>query len=175
MKKVFLTGLLALSAAANAGDWYVGGSFSVLDTEHTIFGASADAQPTSLNLVFGHKFHRNFAVEGLVGFGVSDDSVGGVYDFELDSIVGVSAVGILPISDSFELFAKLGYAQADYSDSDGDDADASGAIYGVGSNYSISSNLALTLEYTVYPDGDYDNFPIDVETDAVSFGLNYQF
>ena len=85
------------------------------------------------------------------------------------------AVGILPVSETFDLYAKLGLVQIDYDDSDGDSADASGVSFGFGASFDVSDALGFNLEYIQYPDGEYDEFPVDIETTALNLGVYWKF
>ncbi len=175
MKKVLACMLLGASSTAMAGDWYGTVEYSRLDTELSVPGFSSDTDPDALNFKVGKMLHENFAIEGLVGVRYSDDSVEGAFDFEMSSLIGVNAVGVLPLSDSFNLFAKVGLVDIDYNDSDRDKSSATGASFGAGVDVNFTDNVGLTLEYVQYPDGEYDDLPVDVESSAVNFGVKYSF
>ena len=177
MKKIVVTGLLYLcSTMAQAENWYAGAAYSQLDTELNAGGFALETSPSAINLTVGRTFNKNFALEGLLGFGLNDDGVESAnFDFELKSVVGASAVGILPLSDSLSLYGKLGLANVQYDDSDGDAADAKGAIYGAGIKVNFSENIGMNVEYAQYPEGEYKDFDIDVETSTLNLGVVVKF
>ena len=178
MKRLITTTLFALAATSTqaADEWYAGFHYSTFDVELSVAGFTFDTNPNALNLTVGKKFGENFAIEGLLGTGLSDDEIENtITDFELESVVGASLVGFLPISEGANLYGKLGYAQLEYDDSDGDPADASGAMFGVGLEFAASESATITMDYTQYPDGEYEDFDIDVEASAFSLGVTFKF
>ena len=103
-------------------------------------------------------FNEYFAVEGHLGGGGSDGSV------ELDSLVGLYAKGILPVSQEFRLYGLAGMTDVDF------DVDSeSGFSYGAGAEFDVAPNLALGADYMRYLDEDQYTF------DAASVGLRYRF
>ena len=175
-KTVVIATLLSLSTVTYAEGWYLGLAYSSLEAELESGGIKRDSNPDGINLMPGYKFSKNFAVEGLLGTGISDDRVENEsFDFELKSVLGVSAVGILPLSKHFDLYGKVGFAQVEYDDSDGDSADASGAMFGIGAAFNVTERFGFNLEYVQYPDGEYDDFNIDIEANALNLGVYYNF
>ena len=177
MKKIVVTGVLfLLMSTAYADNTYVGLSYSSLDVELDAGGITADSEPSGINLVLGNSVSENISFEGLFGFGIGDDEVENAgFDFELKHVIGFSAVGRLPISEAISLYGKLGIAQVKYDDSDGDSSDASGVMYGIGAAFDITEQFGLNLEYIQYPEGEYDDFDIDVEASALNAGLYFKF
>lgn len=134
---------------------YVGGDamFWELDLDN---GDSRDS--TGLRLNGGLKFNDYFAVEGHLGGGGSD---GGA---ELDSLAGLYAKGILPVSREFRLYGLAGMTDVDF------DVDSeSGFSYGAGAEFDVAPNLALGAGYMRYLDVDQYDF------DAASVGVRYRF
>ena len=81
----------------------------------------------------------------------------------------------LPLNDVFKVYGKIGLAKIEYSDSDDDRADASGLLYGVGFAADFSEKYGVSLEYIQYPDGEYDDYEIDVETASLNLGVYRKF
>ena len=177
MKNIMLASVLFLVAAtAEAQDWYAALQYSSLDVELSALGATADSEPDGISLLVGRMVNENFAVEGLVGMGLGDDRVeNSSFDFELESVLGLSVVGIYPASDALNLYGKIGFALVEYDDSDGDASDASGVMFGLGAAFAINEQYGLNIEYVQYPDGEYDDFDIDVEASALNLGGYYRF
>ena len=177
MKKLLIAGLISFaSLAAQAEGWHAGLQYSLLDAELADSGFTTDSEPSAVNFSVGKKIHENFAVEGLLGFGLSDDEVeDSGFDFELKTVIGISAVGILPLTENFSLYGKLGVAQIEYNDSDGDSSDGSGALFGAGLMFDVNEQFGLNLEYVRYPDAEYDDFDIDIEASTLNFGVYMKF
>ena len=177
MKKILVAGFVgSFSTVVLAEGWYGGIQYSLLDAEIDAGSWTADSEPSAINLNAGKTINENFAVEGLLGFGLSDDEVeDSGFDFELKTVVGVMAVGILPVAENFSIYGKLGVAQVEYDDSDGDSSDGSGILFGAGVAFDINDQYGLNLEYLWYPDAEYDDFDIDVEAGTFSFGAYMKF
>ena len=99
-------------------------------------------------------------------------------DVEADAWT-ISALGILPLGDSFSLFGRVGVNiwSADYSDtstivgisgSESDDDDGTDWVYGVGAAWNFTNNLSLRGEWERYDLGDGD-------IDLWSAGLSWNF
>lgn len=177
MKKCLLAG--AILAAANvcvANEIYVGVDYSMLDVELKGYDVTLDSEPAAINLKLGNTFNENFAIEAILGMGLIDDSVSGAdFDFELDNLFGISAVGLIPLNETVKLYGKVGVAKIDYDDSDGDKSDASGLFYGVGISADFTRRFGMSLEYLQYPDGDYEDYKVDIETTSLSLGAHIRF
>ena len=48
-------------------------------------------------------------------------------------------------------------------------------MFGVGATFDITKKFGFNLEYVQYPDGEYDNFDIDVEASALNIGGYVKF
>lgn len=180
-----LTALSAnvLAAEDKTGKGYVGVGYSPVT--FSVDGADPDWDLAALAVRGGYYFNKYFSVEGRLGFGVGDDtqnvSVAPPEDIkvEIDYMLGVYAVGHLPLSDRFQLYGLVGYtkgeltatlAQTGESSSD-DDADLS---YGVGAEFDMTKNWSLAAEYTSYFDGaSYEDVKYDINGFAVF--VNYIF
>jgi hypothetical protein len=86
----------------------------------------------------GYRFHPNFAAEAEASFGVDDDD--GV---ELDNSVGVYGVGILPVSQQFDLFGRVGY-----HNSESNVAEEDGVAFGGGAQFNVNERFGVRAEYT---------------------------
>ena len=177
MKNILLSGIVvAASNVCIASDFYAGADYSMLDTELKGYGSKVGTEPAALNFKLGKEFSKHFAAEAMLGVGLSDDKVeDSDFDFELDTLFGVAAVGLLPLNESAKLYGKVGFAKIDYDDSDGDSSDASGLLYGVGASVDLSSEFGVNIEYLQYPDGEYDDFDVDVETTVINLGAYVRF
>lgn len=152
MKKLLISaavvalGAFAIPAAASA-DPYVGLGYTHYDTESGDIGGVTGR--------VGYRFNPYFAVEGEGTFEVDDD------DIELDRAYGAYAMGILPVSDRFDVHGRLGYNTSEFSTPLGD-VDADGVAYGVGATFNVSERFGIRADYT--------RLEGDLETDTFGLG-----
>ena len=173
MKKfaIAATCLLLLTPAAWAGA-YVGASLGQSDAS----SAGVGDDETSWKIVGGYTFMKFVGVEGSYrNMGSSDYSFGET-SLGLDvSSLDVFGVGILPIGNTVELFAKAGYAmvelEASMSDplfgSLSDSTNENELAYGLGVNFKLGSMFALRAEY--------EGFNTSENIDMVSMGAVFRF
>lgn len=127
-----------------------------------------------INGRLGYQINKYFAVEGEIGFGVSGDSVDrnipvdvlgqtvGVdttVDLDIDNYYIGFARAIYPVSDKFDIFARIGYGEASVSgDAVGSfggitamasaDEDESGVAFGVGAQFNLDDQNGIRGDYT---------------------------
>ena len=185
MKKLaFLFGAsLFLAGIAHAEGFYVGGSAGVadatlnLDTEFD----DPDDRLFIVKGIGGYRVNEFFALEGTLVAATNDDYDDG-FDGEADvsfSAVTGSLLGIIPVDEDFELYAKvggyLGETEVDDSflffGSDRVDEDESGLLWGAGVLINFGSRRQFTIRV------DYEQFDTDALDDfwAVSAGFQYNF
>lgn len=163
--------LLANTAVCAApGQPYVGGQYAIT-TYHNDTGTE-DADMGVLMFRLGTEINPNFSVEGRLGLGISDDTAG-ITTLETDSILGVYAIGRLPVSKDFDVYGVLGYTRVELTltvsglgSISSDDTDIS---YGVGGEMQINDKWSASLEYMNYYDEGVE------EITALSLGANYRF
>jgi OOP family OmpA-OmpF porin len=221
MKKMILAGLIAVGAAtgANAEGFYVGGSLgsasvagikkydqgnqALASAEGVSITSEYTDRAGSLKLFGGYAVNKYFEVEaGFTDFGKQksdlNDPTGPFSESSKWDITAffVEAVGILPLSDSFSLLGKIGYAQTKseltYTNSNGavGNINASktggGIKYGIGAEYVIAKNYAIRAEFEKYADVEsmYSDTVADTngamiskkaDIDVLSVGFNYKF
>lgn len=137
-----------MSAQAQTSGVYVSGGY-------THFDGDGGAELGGITGRVGVNFGQNFAVEGEGTFGVKDD--GGT---ELDSEIGVFAVGKLPINPSFELLGRVGVSRIETSPY----GDQDGLAYGAGAQWNLTSADGIRGDWTRH---DYDAGDVD------AFSLSY--
>ena len=127
------------------------GAYGTLGYSHV------DAGDVGLGTVqgrLGYKFHPNFAVEAEGALGVDTDSarIGAVaYDAKVKHSVAAYGVGIVPLGDKLELFARGGYGNTKVKVSapglavsgDGDSWN-----YGAGAQYAFDGRNGVRADYT---------------------------
>jgi OOP family OmpA-OmpF porin len=115
-----LTAAMAAQADVQPG-FYVGAGFGSTKIDDDGFddaGIDFDDSDTGFKVFGGYSFNQNFAIEAsYFDFGEAsgsfDDFVGPVsFDVGVSGL-SASAVGVLPLSDMFSLFGRLGYASYD--------------------------------------------------------------
>ena len=141
---------------------------------------SEDADILLINGRLGYRFNAYFAVEGELGFGLGGDDVDRVIpldvlgntvdvdtnvDLNVDNYYIAFARGIYPISEDFDIFARIGYGQAT-ADADvvgnvagltaeaSASANESGFAYGVGGQYNLTQYDGIRADYTRLEDMD---------------------
>jgi hypothetical protein len=149
---------------------------TLINTGADIVNLSSGTQDTDIGYqaTFGYRFHRYFAVElGLAQFGSMVSHAKADMDFDdgrgvvpvtvkLSYSAGgpiMSAIGILPINDKFELFARLGYLftssereftavvdgeSGNFGSAKGDSQDP---VYGLGFSWHINQVYSIRGEY----------------------------
>lgn len=109
---------------------------------------------TSFGARLGHQFNDYIAVElGHHEYGEYNDEDSSKIN---TSSTSVGVKGILPLSESFALFARVGYAkwnfEAKFTDDGFSDAlkyDDNDIYYGIGAEYHLTESISLGLEYSV--------------------------
>lgn len=142
--------------------FYVGAAYGKSRTGEGCLG-TCDPTDHSGNLFAGYQFNRHLALEGgYADFGqatVSGTLVGVPATARIETtVLELVGVGLLPITDNFSLYAKLGVYRFDT------DSTVSGAFVGtfsdngygftagVGLQYSFWRNLAARVEWQSYSD-----------------------
>ncbi len=143
---------LGMTAQAQEANIYVNGGYTQFDANNVDLGA--------LTGRVGVGFGPHFGVEGEASFGVDDD--GGI---ELDNQLGLFGFGKLPVTDQFELFARLGYSQLETSPG----GDEDGIAYGVGGQFFFTAVDGVRADFTRH---DFDN---GGEVDAYSLSYVRKF
>jgi OmpA-OmpF porin, OOP family len=150
-KRFGLSALAALTfAAATAAQadtqpgFYAGAAFgSTTISDDGFDGAGVDDSDTGLKIFGGYSFNENFAVEvsyfdfGEISGRLDNDPFFGDVRFDLGvSGLNASAVGVLPLAETFALFGKLGFASYD--------VDVSVTVPGFGSGSGSQSETEMT-------------------------------
>ncbi len=149
-----------------------------------------DADITMISGRLGYRINDFFAVEGEAGFGLGGDDfdravpinvLGNIANVDTNVTLDVKnyyiafARGILPVSEDFDLFARIGYGQATaeadivgtfsgFTASGSAEDDASGLAYGVGAQFNFTESDGIRADYT----------RLD-ETDIISLAYSRRF
>lgn len=168
----------AVFAANQAGDVYAGASYgqqrASVDIASMEFGVATG--------FMGYQINENFAVEGRVGVGISDESffdddINQKVKFGVDYTAQALAKGSYHFNDVVSAYGIAGFAKVKYSAGAGG-ANASvtdnGATYGFGLQMAVSSNSALHVEWQKLPDMDLDD-AAGIDVTNISVGYTYRF
>ena len=135
------------SSMSSGSDWYTpkGGRYIGLNAGRTDLNSARNA--TAYDVYAGGMWNKNFGLEiGMADFGSMSRGASSVeaYGFSL------KAVGVMPLSESFSGFAKLGtmYSRTKVNDGASQVSDHGwGTTYGVGLNFDINPQLAAVAEW----------------------------
>ncbi|GAA0652527.1 porin family protein [Brevundimonas lenta] len=144
-------GLMATPAAAQSHDGtglYGSIGYGQIDGDSYEFG--------TITTRLGAKFTRFVGIEGEASFGLTEEefdvSIGGnsgTIEHKYDA--AAYAVGYLPVGDSFEVFARVGYGVSEVESSEasvGVTQDGESLNYGVGANYFLTSYDGFRADWT---------------------------
>ncbi|GAB3267585.1 porin family protein [Chitinimonas naiadis] len=180
MKKQFSLLAIAavLAAPAFADNFYAGGDIGRSKIEADLGnGYSASKNDTAWSVFAGYQFHTNFAAEvGYRDLGKIEDRAGNNYDQVKARAVQASLIGILPVSNEFSVFGRLGLASIKgegegrfgnytYSSSE----TKTKGLFGIGARYAVTKELGLRAEYNQYSKIE------DVKLSTLTIGADYRF
>lgn len=138
---------LSSFASLSVAGGYVGASVGQTDVKMSGFDNG-----TSIALSGGYKFHENFAVEAsYINLGDTDDNIAPTWTLEADGF-NFSAVGILPVVENVDAFAKVGAFMWDVAlDESGygqrDKDSGTDLSYGLGASITITEQFSAVIEY----------------------------
>lgn len=176
-----VAGLLALAlcifGSTASAEGYIGAgigmtSVDICDDLTALGATSCDDEDTGMKLFGGYKFNKNIAIEGQwTDLGeVSATGPGGTATVEVDGF-GVAAVGMIPLSERFGLFGKVGAFMWDASGggaASGTDEDGTDIMFGAGVNWNLTQKFGLRAEWERFDvDGD--------DVDFLSIGAQFNF
>ena len=169
------------------GGFYLGLAYGFMGDEYT--RSPNNMNPLSFDESYGavmgqagYKFNEYVAVEGRYWWAVSSVNVENNVKGELQ---GADAWGIYvkpmyPVTDSFDIYALLGYAAMDHNSVRLNDGD--GFSWGLGASYGVTDSIDLFIDYVSIYDGDRSftdasgvNVNKDISVDSVNFGVTYNF
>ena len=169
--------LVAGQASAAETGLYFGAAYGVARVD----GSDFDEDDRAIKVFVGGRLNDYFGLEAAANdFGKSSDN--GV-SAELRGNT-FAAVGFLPMSERFELFAKAGRLwwrdKVKVGDSFRDTLDGSENFYGAGANFYVSDSLAFRLElerYEVKLSSSEIGFDLDgsFDVDVASLGVLINF
>ncbi len=188
MKKTILAALIAAgllsSAAAQAEGTYV--SVGVGRSDYSDLDEGRSHKKTAMSLAFGQSLGNNLGYElGYVNFGsirYADEYFGAETSAKARvQSVYAAAVGTLPISDAFSLFAKAGVSVNRFERTEAAldgvsfyekiSETKTGPMVGLGAAYNFTKEIAATVEYRYF----HKVVGNDVKASALTAGIRYSF
>ncbi len=176
----------------STGAFYLGAAYGLLssDAEETFPGGNLtyDTQSNDFSqfmLQAGYKFNPYIAVEARYWIGMDDNSWDNAFHGNVTAEVdtwGIYVKPMYPVTDSFDIYALLGYADADYTISGSSytlTADAfDGFSWGLGADYAFTDSVSVFVDYVSLYDDTYVNNAgnnVDFTIDTWNFGVTYTF
>lgn len=156
MKKItaalLLTTAVAAAPAAFAADngFYAGLSLGSATTNApAAVGATTKKTDTPYGIVGGYQFNKNFAAE--VAYTGAGRFRTATTTAKADAL-SIAAVGTLPLSDTFGLYGKLGFANVSSKTTGAGlgNVNRTSATYGVGLQYNATQNIGIRFGYDRY-------------------------
>lgn len=164
--------------------------FFVLDTD-----SDFDKSDTLLGAVLGYQVNPYFAVEAAyIDLGKADyDNTADIFVPGVGSMTingglsiessgpAVSGLGILPLTESFDLYARLGvffsdtklkvHVEDESGSASGNDQDL---FYGIGANWNIGAHWTARLEYQLFEKVGKKNETGQGDVDAITLGVLFR-
>ena len=193
MKKILMAAVAAMTMAFAGGnitpiepqvvvpttnDFYVGAGISAytlyVDGEKDFFNDTDESEIAGgLEAKLGYVFYRNgafsTAIEGQIGrtmWGMDSDDIDYTYNY------GVFVKPTYNFTNDISAYALLGYARVGI-EFDDDSYHEDGFSYGIGAEYTLTTEWSVYGEYVMLPEFDADID--DIENDKITIGVNYKF
>jgi outer membrane autotransporter protein len=157
ISKIVLASVLAVGGVSAFAQAAGNGVYADIGyTSLKVSGSGLSVSPALVRAIVGKDINDTFSVEGMLGFSAKKDSVtvtGVKVDFQVSNATGVFLKARNKVSESVEVFGRLGYVGATLKGSSGavsvsDSGD--GIAYGAGLSFKVAANTALTLDYASY-------------------------
>lgn len=162
IKKITFVVLALLFAASSvlAEGFYAGAGAGIVKIKDEDQGESFEDTPFGWKIFAGYDFNENFALEGsYIKTGEAEDQVfGTTVETELSAFT-FSAIGLMPVSDSAQLFGKLGYYSGEQEVTAFGltvDDDDDGFLVGAGIRFNTSDKFTIRADFDWY-DADLDS------------------
>ena len=185
-------GLFTTTARAAAGPgsgWYAGADLGRMEYK---FDNGFDASDNAFGVHGGYRFSRYFAIEaGYADLGSYDFSVAcptgtlcvpedyPIYTEVSSQRIELNVLGILPLGERLEAYAKAGYARTEFDvfvregihDGSSDSIRSSDPNYGIGLRLNFDAPWSLRLQWERTPDMNDS----DADLNALWLGAEYRF
>jgi len=165
------------TASASEEDNYFGIQYSSVTYEDTSLGETLEFKPGALVARMGTFVNDYLAIDGRLGFGLSDDSASmsgtapplgdfsASFGYDIKNLFGIYALGNFPLTSRLDIYGLIGYSSIDagvkvdltsgsFGGSVAGGETENGLSYGFGARIGIGNNASLNLEYMSYLDKD---------------------
>lgn len=132
-----------------------------------VSGTGGDARPDAMRLTFGNEMNKNLGVEAMYATTVAKDSRVG-YDASFSSF-GVFLKPKMALSNSTEIFARVGVLRADITASSGGSHTGTDMAYGLGIQTNFTSSVYGQLDYM----HSYDRDSVAAKGYTLSLGARF--
>jgi opacity protein-like surface antigen len=140
----------------------------------------------AVTLQAGYQYNSYIALEARytaslskVEYDAGNTSNISIDDFDTDfTNAGIYLKPIYPVTQSFNIYALLGYGEVSLTAINGADRAQSGFQWGLGAQYQITEALSIFADYTnLYDDQEFDYLGADADhmADMLSVGVSYRF
>ena len=186
--------LLATSAYVGAADmekegWYVGAGIGYAQNKINNVDFASDSNQsnsaTGLKLYAGYQFNDNWAAElEYANLGKFSNDSAYFHTSARASGLGMSALGMLPLSKEFTLLGKLGvFAKIsdveEYATSGNYSYSAKSVrlnpMAGIGAEYHLTSNITVRGEYEYFGQSSIGDNNAKLSNDLLSISVRYSF
>ncbi|MES2662780.1 MAG: outer membrane beta-barrel protein [Pseudomonadota bacterium] len=144
--------------------------------------SKTELKTARVQAILGTEIGNNFAIEGVIGTGVKEDSLEVLTSkltFEFEEFYGVYARPFVNVTDNVQLFGRIGYhhfkSVIKVEDSVDEEGNRESSVtdndiaYGFGAALSVTETLAITADYMNYYD--YEDLTIKGFTLGLRFGF----
>jgi opacity protein-like surface antigen len=178
LSNVFVAGTLAaiaMTAQAQAPVQSLYGELAYTSAGVQLQDMNGTKDYPVLRGILGYQINNYLAVEGMLGFGVSDrnDTLIGIpVKSKIDHTYGIFVKPQFQINDSISIFARAGYARTkvSYEEPGYSESKSHGSFaYGAGATYSFTPQMYLNVDYMSYYDKN------NSKAHGPSIGLGYKF
>ena len=183
MKKIITAAALIAASVTAHAQFYGEVGYSVGSAKGTTNnGTAIESKPKSLRALVGYDFSENFALEGIVGFGIGEANVkanGTTIEgakAKLNNVVGLYLTPKVEVIDGLTTSLRLGVARSSLKLKDGTSSDTeitTSTSYGVGVSYLIDSQISINADYMVY--GSDNIYGVNFKSKAFTIGAGYKF
>jgi len=178
----------ARAAAEPGSGWYAGADLGRMEYK---FDNGFDASDNAFGVHGGYRFSRYFAIEaGYADLGSYDFSVQcpgevcvpeayPIYTEVSSQRIELNMLGILPLGERLEAYAKAGYARTEFDvfvregihDGNSDSIRSSDPVYGIGLRLNFDAPWSLRLQWERTPDINASG----ADLNAAWLGAEYRF
>lgn len=160
---IFSVGAQAQSRTSMGGDYYGELGYSQIK----VSGAGGNAEPEAVRYLMGSDINSNMALEAMYTSTVTKDTRVG-YEGSV-SYFGVFLKPKMALTDSTEVFARVGAVRADITAAAGDSHKGNDLAYGLGIQTKFTQSLYGQLDYM----NAYERKGITAKGYTVSLGLRF--